>query len=348
MLRLYKQIEKDNIFKLHKILKYLIFNIWCKADDEEWKDKANNKKLFKLLHYSVKTGVTFENEIERIYNIFKTLTNEEKARIKRSWKINNDIEKLCTKKLKPIYLSDLPEVVRNDIKPLFSWCYTYLLNQKEASGDKLDYYKKLISLNEFEVCPCCGMIDFELDDSKYREAYDHYLPKSEYPFSSINFKNLVPICYKCNSDRKGTKNPIENKRVAFYPFSNSKNHEISIEFKIDKTKDLNKLTKEDIKIVYKGKDKEIETWDWLFDISKRYNNKVKKYSESMLKRIKNRHKIHLSLNKDITYQETIDLMINEYKEERYTDKNFLRIPLLEVIKNRQDIISVYNKQTTVE
>ncbi len=24
------------------------------------------------------------------------------------------------------------------------------------------------------------------------EAYDHYLPKSLYPFNSINFRNLVP------------------------------------------------------------------------------------------------------------------------------------------------------------
>lgn len=341
MLRLYESIENDNIFKLHRILKYLIFNIWCKADDKEWKDKTNNKELHKLLHYSVKTGVTFENEIEKIYNIFKTLTNDEKAKIKRSWKINNDIEKLCTKKLKPRYLTDLPEVVKNDIKPLFSWCYTYLLNQKEASGDKLDYYKKLISLNEFESCPCCGMIDFELEDSKYREAYDHYLPKAVYPFSSVNFRNLVPICYKCNSDRKVTKNPIENTRVAFYPFKNHRNHKIVINFVIDKTKDLNKLTKEDIEINFIGKKEEIETWDWLFDISERYTSKVKKYSKSMLKRVKNRYRHYKKLSNNITYDETIDFMIEEYSEEEYTDNNFLRIPLLKVIKGRKDILDVY-------
>jgi hypothetical protein len=341
MLRLYKPIEKDNIFKLHRLLKYLIFDIWCKADDEEWKDKTNNKKLHKLLHYSVKTGVTFENEIERIYNVFKTLTADEKAKIKRSWKINNDIEKLCTKKLKPRYLTDLPEVVKNDIKPLFSWCYTYLLNQKEASGDKLDYYKNLISLNEFEVCPCCGMIDFELEDSKYREAYDHYLPKANYPFSSVNFRNLVPICYKCNSDRKATKDPIENIRVAFYPFKNHKNHKILINFEIDKTKDLNKLKKEDIEIKFIGKREEIETWDWLFGISERYTSIVKSYSKSMLQRVKTRYRHEKKLSNNITYDKTIDFMIEEYSKEEYTDKNFLRIPLLEVIKGRKDILDVY-------
>jgi hypothetical protein len=341
MLRFYKPIEKDNIFKLHRILKYLIFNIWCKADNEEWKDKTNYKELHKLLHYSVKTGVTFENEIERIYNIFKTLTNDEKARIKKSWKINNDIEKLCTKKLEPIYLTDLHEVVKNDIKPLFSWCYTYLLNQKEVSGDKLDYYKNLISLNEFEVCPCCGMIDFELEDSKYREAYDHYLPKADYPFSSVNFRNLVPICYKCNSDRKGTKNPIENERVAFYPFNNSIIHKISIDIKIDKTKDLDKLKKEDIEISFLGKKEEIETWNWLFDISERYNSIIQKYSKSMLQRVKTRYIREKKLSNDITYDKTIDFMIKEFSEEEYTDKNFLRIPLLKVIKERKDILDVY-------
>lgn len=35
-------------------------------------------------------------------------------------------------------------------------------------------------------------------------------------------------------------------------------------------------------------------------------------------------------------------MIQEYNEEKYTDKNFLRVPLLEVIKTRIDIIEVYS------
>ncbi len=62
----------------------------------------------------------------------------------------------------------------------------------------------------------------------------------------------------------------------------------------------------------------------------------------MLKRIKSRHRSNQILKKDITYQETIDFMIQEYNEEKYTDKNFLRVPLLEVIKTRIDIIEVYS------
>lgn len=347
MLRLYKPIEHDDIFELNSILEHLVCDIWCQADDEDWIYKNDNIKLKTLCKYKIFTGITFKSEINRIYGIFKLLKKSERRKIKKAWNINKKIRQLCTKKVKPRYLKDLNktlkiDVVENDIKPLFEKCYEDLLNKKGVSGDKLEYYKRLIILNDFDVCPCCGMSDFELEDSEYREAYDHYLPKSIYPFVSVNFKNLVPICYKCNSDRKDRKNPIEKERVTFYPFSNSTKHEILIHLLIDETKDLDKLKKEDIKIMYEGKDKEIETWDWLFDISKRYNNKVKKYSKSMLKRLKSRHKTNLKLKEDTTYQETIDFMIKEYSEEKYTDKNFLRIPLLEVIKNRQDMLDVYD------
>ncbi|WP_108063329.1 hypothetical protein [Poseidonibacter lekithochrous] len=339
MLRLYKKTNINKIFKLHKILKHIVFDIWCKADTNPWKSKTSNKKLKKLLHYSIK-GESFEDKIEKIYNIFKLLSDDEKAKIKRAWKRNNDIEKLCNNDFEPIPLDDLNHVVKKHIKPFFNWCYTYILDQKETSGNKLEYYKELILINKFESCPCCGITDFELEDSDYREAFDHYLPKSEYPFASVNFSNLVPLCYKCNSDRKSTKNPIQNNNKAFYPFSNSDDHEIIIEIIIDPNKDLDKLETKDIKIILKhkeGKNIEIKTWNRLFDIEKRYNSKIKKYSRQMLKKIKRRHRSNKQIRKNIKYKKTITIMIEEYKDDFDKEKNFLKVPLLKDIKKRSDI-----------
>lgn len=345
MIRLYNSIPKDKIFGLHKILRHLIFDIWCKANNIEWKEKTNNKKLKKLLHYSVKKDVTFEEEIERIYNIFRTLSPEENQKIKKAWKINNNIQKLCDKTILPIYLKDLPPVIKKDIKPLFEWCYEYLINQKEVSGDKLKYYNKLISLNKFKTCPCCGLIPIESTENNYREDYDHFIPKSIFPFASVNFKNLVPACNKCNSKRKSSKNPIINTKKAFYPFTDSSyDHDISINFKINNMKKLDSLERKDLEIIFvlKNKNSELQTWNWLFDIEERYNDTVRGFTKTFLRDIKSIHRMIEKKDKKAKYKETIDDLIDMYIEDKFEENRFLKIPLLEIIKKRKDIVDIFN------
>lgn len=41
-----------------------------------------------------------------------------------------------------------------------------------------------------------------------QNAFDHYLAKQTYPFVSINFKNLVPTCFVCNSIYKRSKDVL--------------------------------------------------------------------------------------------------------------------------------------------
>ena len=86
--------------------------------------------------------------------------------------------------LSQFVLGDLNEIVEKEIKPLLKWCYEELLDKAKVKGDKLEYYKRLNGLNNFNECPCCGLVIFEDEesDNDEREAYDHYLPKSKYPF----------------------------------------------------------------------------------------------------------------------------------------------------------------------
>lgn len=194
--------------------------------------------------------------------------------------------------------------------------------------------------NEYKDCPCCGLTYFEPKDSANREAFDHYLPKSHYPLASVNFQNLVPLCYKCNSDRKKAKDPIENGKKAFFPFSNS-NHAIEIKITIDHTKDLRKLERTDLKIEFSGDKDKIETWDRLFATSDRYNDTSRDILKNMLRKIKRRHIDYKDENAIWTYTNTLDKLIEDYEFDKFDDNKFLKIPIMTELKNCSDLIEVY-------
>lgn len=343
MLRLYRPITHD-IFKLHEIIEHLVCSVWCEADPETSFHSLVNNELKAILPYKVNKEYSFIQKVEIIYEIFSGLSPVQKQATRDAFRTNNEIEKLCSKTLKPIYLSNLPPIVETEIKSLFEWCYNDLLDKAKVTGDKLDYYKELIEENDFQYCPCCGLIDFEspTPENEVREANDHYLPKSIFPFASVNFQNLVPLCYKCNSDRKSTKDPIENDRKAFYPFANGK-HNISIKLAIDETKDIDKLERADLTVALNGEGDKIETWDWLFDISERYNDKVRPRIKRYLRELKNRYRQQRKDNPSLTFVNIIDREIELYEDDKYSDWKFLKIPLLSELKLRTDLIEAIEK-----
>lgn len=350
MLRLYKPIEDDEIFKLHKTLENLVCDVWCTANENSAESKMN-ADLKNIMGYSYKTGITFKDEIERIYLVFKTVDDEQRAKIVEAFEQADLIEELCEKTIQPIMLGALHDCVENDIKPLFKWCYEDLLDKKKVGGDKLKYYKSLIKKNKFNYCPCCGLIDFEDEDdeNEVREAYDHYLPKSAFPFASVNFKNLVPLCYKCNSDRKRAKNPIEGARIAYYPFSETPlTHNIGIltsfEFDLDEE---NNLAIDEIEFNFTDNDQKIDTWNWLFDIKSRYASKVTKNSKTFLRELKSRYKSKLKSDSSATYEDLLNEEIELYSKDIYDDWKFLKIPVIENLLNTNELMQVYANNNNV-
>src|SRR5690606_12120826 len=124
--------------------------------------------------------------VDEIYTLCQPLTANERKSIKEAFEANNKIEELCNGAVKPIYLDKLHKVVEENMKPLLVDFYEDLLEKAKVPGTKKDYYEKLVEDNEFKDCPCCGLTYFEPKDSDNREAFDHYLPKAHYPFSSVN------------------------------------------------------------------------------------------------------------------------------------------------------------------
>ena len=89
------------------------------------------------------------------------------------------------------------------------------------------------------VCCFCGIQEYEEQlpedsETEWRPAFDHYLPKDQYPLAAVNFKNLVPCCTQCNSKAKGAVDPCQCKdtgrKKALFPYNNSEILGLSFEF----------------------------------------------------------------------------------------------------------------------
>ncbi len=130
MLRLYKPILHD-ITKLHTMLKHLVCEVWCKADEDSCESKLNTN--FKDIY---STYNTVKDKINTIYEECKKLSPQERQKIKEAFNTNNRIEELCEGTLRPVYLTDLPYLVELKIKPLLVNFYEELLDKARVPRDK--------------------------------------------------------------------------------------------------------------------------------------------------------------------------------------------------------------------
>lgn len=113
---------------------------------------------------------------------------------------------------------DLPVVVRGPIENVFFCGFDLLTNL----GIRHKQYKFIHSSMGARVCPFCGLEEFSAPHAP-QEDFDHYLPRSIYPFAAANLKNLAPMGHKCNSGYKRTKDILRsdngNRRKAFDPYN---------------------------------------------------------------------------------------------------------------------------------
>ena len=103
-------------------------------------------------------------------------------------------------------------------------------NAKEIYNEIFDYGKfsgsnKSISRRtaywlqkqlDVKVCPFCNRIyTTTLFNRNVRPAFDHFYPKSKYPYLAVSLFNLIPICDICNKAKSSSTAPI------IYPYDES-------------------------------------------------------------------------------------------------------------------------------
>jgi len=302
MLFQYKYLEDHPIEKLQEYLDFVFLEVWCKANGEFGIEKFDGcpelKAIIKAIFYDDSISVPHLYEpIQEAFNIFKNLDSKFIDQLKVWYKNNNDIEKLCSgdKTCQPISYKELKTIHQQEelsklLNKFYKNLYKNVLGLKAVYsqfGKLGEHYQQFVELNDEDICPFCGITDIKGQYHSKREAYDHFLPKDFYPFNSVNFKNLAPMCTNCNTSYKLQQDPLyeipktrdplfdrdNRRRKVFYPFTII-SPEITISVEI-KTKEIDKLKPDKLNIHATSSQhtEEITTWKEVFGIDERFKAK---------------------------------------------------------------------------
>ena len=348
MLFSYKYID-NNVELMQKFMKYIVLDLWCKANGDFSLDKIENNELKQII-INIQNNPRITKDylygpIEEIFNIFRNFNTLQKRTVADWFIMNNEIENLCdnTLNIYAITFKDLDLLDINlsqKINKFFTSIYTDVINLtdvKKVIGEGLmSHYKKFTTVNNEGICPFCGIHDLKGIDHKPREAYDHYLPKGTYPFIAINFKNLAPMCYECNSSYKLKRVPIVSagiQRKAFYPYS-KKQFDIKINMTLF-SKNIDNLQPSDMELnIFSIKFREqVNTWKDVFRIDERYKAKIasKKSAKAWLA------EVHTAMYHTLTpnnREEYIELLEINALGSPYTKDYLWEVPFIKECKRK--------------
>lgn len=356
MLRPFKYVN-SLIEALHSHVEEIV-ELWCSAEKDLDFDLnlIQNQDLKNLIE--ALNDAYLATPIEAIYKAFQEeLDENQRKAIKANFVDNNQIEELCKGNLTPIHYHELPfsDATKATLRSFFDNLYKEVLNREPFYGryeKQKAHFDKLCEANDNNtICPFCGLNDLQSQFHKGRDAYDHYLPKSKYPFTIVNFYNLVPICHPCNSGNKSSKDPLykdsKNKtgrRKTFFPYSVSLS-EIGVAVKLqNKILQLDYIQDSDIEVVLNcTQQEELETWDDLFNIKERYKAKIQQkighWSKSLIRVYEKRRKKDDSLDFSIYVKEKIE----DYETDKMMEQNFLRYAVFQCLLDDGILIPVLEK-----
>lgn len=280
--------------KMQGYIDFIFFEVWCKAPIGEefhpdlFDSNSEIKAIMSEFGFSknaAERGKKFYKDVKAIYGSFEPLSPTQIKQFKKWYWGNNDLKKICgnnpaAQVIRYTEIDTTHPVLSEQLADFFKGLYSHALLGLSSLETKIgkidDHYKAFTTINSRGKCPFCGMVDLLGPGHAPRDAYDHYLPKATYPFSSINFKNLVPACHHCNSSYKGSKDPCggATRRKVFYPFS-TELYRIDVQVLLHKA-DHERLTANDIVLTFGPPelDEQITTWKYVYGIEERYSEKM--------------------------------------------------------------------------
>ncbi|ERY41888.1 TPA: hypothetical protein ACRNW4_003273 [Pseudomonas aeruginosa] len=328
---------------MHGFITYIFDKVWCCAPNEEYslelfKGFPNLYAVMYELHRAdlageeKGAGAFFYRYVNKIFKEFKSLSSEELKFYRKAFRDNNHIQALCEGRKEPVrYIAGAQSPLMDTVEAFFSKLYSCgffsLKVVKEHIGADLQkHYSDFAYLNKMPCCPFCGLLPMDSEYDPTREAYDHYLPSSKYPFNSVNLRNLAPSCYKCNSQNKGPKDPLHdeagNRSKAFYPYS-SDGYQVKVSMHF---KSAARLPAEEeeiyIDLSCAGYEEEIATWDRLYKIRKRYVAKCLSSSGAKywLQRVLDENKNYKQVSQDALSKE-----LKQFESFPWHESNFLKM-----------------------
>lgn len=271
----------------------MLFGYPISATGENWLHECLSE-ILRSIHASVKATTTLpawpeiipEPYRKRLHkrtglrdrlNTYRTALENlpigEQEQILQALHDQNEIPLLlsCQRNCKAI--TDLPEVIREPVKELFKFAFTLLTDMEIRDW----HYTLIYNAVPSHTCPFCGCENFDAP-RKPREALDHYLAESIYPFAASNLRNLVPMGNKCNSRYKLAKDILTKdngtRRKSFDPY-NCTGIRLSLENSQPFAGTLTTTGQVPRwQIEFEPNTEEVLTWDEVFRIRERYQKDV--------------------------------------------------------------------------
>jgi len=211
-----------------------------------------------------------KKRLETFRETLATLDPDQRNQVLHALNSQNMIGPLLSCECDCAAISDLPVPIRAPAKDFFNFSFKLLT----GLGIRDHQYSIIYNSISDHVCPFCGCEYFDAPGAP-REAMDHYLPESKYPFSAANLRNLVPMGNKCNSRYKIAQDILFSdagiRRRSFDPY----NHD---EIRISLNNSILFSGKNGElplwKIDFDPNNEEVNTWDNVFHIRERYERDV--------------------------------------------------------------------------
>ncbi len=172
-----------------------------KSGDKKYYARSIIGKLDKLVKSSAKGAVFFKDLKADDYHLLRRIIvgkPDELANIIESIKANVDFG---------IYPAMVRQLKKKQVLTTFGKKIQALFDYKQftTKRNRWDAYTLAAELG-INVCAYCNRnFTFTLASGKnkvVRPEFDHFLPKSSYPYLALSFYNLIPSCHICNSNFK--------------------------------------------------------------------------------------------------------------------------------------------------
>ena len=293
----------------HKEIAYFFEQLFKHAPKNFDEKILLNNDFMKLVN---KSPVSLKSNLTAITEKYFLLKTSEKEVIKTAFYSNCQVQKLC-KDLK-LDAIKFDKIKNEDFRKLLKDFLTMLWEDypqnnliEKKFGTVLNHFTAFVNPvhQRALICPFCGLNKLKPFGSINRNAYDHFIPKAMYPFVSINFQNLFPICHECNSDEKKDNDTLylkKKRRKVLHPYDvkyNSGNLSIVIipkeKYNAKNLKTLLTDINWEYAIKLAGKtDARLTTWDDIFKIKRRYTENIKIYQTQWFEELQIRYKRELS------------------------------------------------------
>lgn len=235
-------------------------------------------------------------------------------------------------------LDSLPPEVKPAAEDLANYAFGKLSSLKVDGTALRDIHFKAIQDSGVKVCPFCGLQNFQPVGLK-RNALDHLMPISKYPFVSSDFRNLPPACHACNSLYKKDADVLYdnagNRRSCFDPYSGPVYRVSLLGSRFGEGNDVGGYTMPKWSVNLEGEPAlQANTWDTIYSIKLRYEHTLDRDFLGWIKRF-----ALWLVREDPTFRnrppQQIALEIPRYVEnvvqEGFDDASFLKAEAFQVI-----------------